>query len=163
MSVGRKWAVALCLILSIICIAVSQCDASTDFRAIELQELAVDFRQYMPNGYYPYITNNGLPDREVGQGLDVIMNLTVLKFFYWDNKIVSLADRGRGNSSPGQFRLVGWNFRFGLQLTEWIQFGYFHFSQHLLDAQFPWHYPVEDAYELRFIIYQAPVGRRGLL
>lgn len=162
MEAGRKWAVIGCLLLALFCVLIGTSKAD-DFKVIALEELAIDFRQYMPNGYYPYITNNGLENREVGQGLDVIMNLTVMKYFYWDNKIVSLTDRGRNDSGPGQFRLVGWNFRFGLQLSSFVQFGYYHFSQHLLDGQFPWHYPVEDAYELRFIIFRAPAPRQGII
>lgn len=161
LETGHRWAPLICFLLGLACVWASRCEGS-DFKVIDVQELAIDYKQYLPGGHYPYITDNGMPDRMLDKGLDLIVNMTVVKYFYWDNRIVSLTDADTG-SGRGQFRLVGWNFRFGLQVADAIQFGYYHFSQHLLDATLPWHFPVEDAVELRFIILRAPEPRRGVI
>jgi len=126
-----------------------------DFHFLELNELSLDLKSYMDGGHYPLITDNGLYG---GRLLDKELNMTVktdiLHYLYWDSTIHSMTDRTK-DKQHGQFRTVGLEFGFGVRLSSSVEVGYYHFSEHMLDASFPWHFPVRDAIQVKFFLYRA--------
>lgn len=64
----------------------------------------------------------------------------------------------------GQFRLVGLQTRLGIRLSSYVDFGFYHFSQHLLDYQYPMGgYPVQDAFEFKIYLMKRPKREESLL
>lgn len=133
-----------------------------DFQLLYLNELSFDVKSYMDGGHYPTITDNGLYG---GRLLDKELNLTVktdiMRYFYWDSTIHSMTDRTK-DKQHGQFRTVGLEFGFGVRLSSSVEFGYYHFSEHMLDASFPWHFPVRDAVQLKVYLYRAKGERETI-
>jgi hypothetical protein len=135
---------------------------TSDFHLLELKELYVNYFRFYEGGQYPLITNNGLPNKEMDRQLDLHIKTDILHYFYWDSRIHSMTDRDM-DTNKGQFRLVGLETRFGIRLSSTIEFGYYHFSQHTLDHQTPYHYPVQDALELKIYLYRNHERREPLL
>jgi hypothetical protein len=143
-----------------VALGASHCHAD-DYNVVDLKELNFSYRQFLPGGSDPLITDNGLPNRTLGQGIDLNVNLKLAEYFYWDNKIVTMTDQDSVTGSS-QFRMVGWNFRLGLNVTENVQIGYWHFSEHVLDYTAVFPYPRQDAVEIKVIIYRSGSKPNGL-
>lgn len=130
---------------------------------IDLREVSIDYRNYFPGGRDPLITSNGLPNRGIGKGLDVNINSDILDWVYWNNRINSKTDYdtvGHG----GQFRLVGWETAFGVHLSSYVDIGYYHHSQHILDAAYKYdNYPVEDAIQIKLYLYRSKKDKESVL
>lgn len=133
------------------------CQAS----GLELNEVYINYKQFFPGGVDPLITENGLQNN-LDKELNLHINMDFLDHFYWNNLIHSMTDVN--NNGNGQFRLIGWNFNIGLHITDYVDFGYHHFSQHLLDYQGPpgYHFPVQDAVELNVFIFRKRNEGKGL-
>lgn len=83
--------------------------------------------------------------------------MDINKFIYWDNFIHSAM-------AGSQFSTVGWEYRFGLRVTEFLEVGYYHHSQHVLDAIYPCSgYPLIDALEIKINIYNSNQKREALV
>lgn len=129
---------------------------------LELRKVALDFEQFLPGGRDPLITDNGLPDRTLGQGLDLMVNIDVLKYGYWENTIHSETDavmNPDGSTSTGQFRMVGWEYALGVdfrRIFSWlpVRIGARHYSRHCLDCTYPFPYPVQNSIGGQLIIYE---------
>lgn len=127
----------------------------------ELQEVYVTYRSFLPGGTEPMITQNpALPDRALGNELDLTVNINLFKYLYWNNTVHSLTDRQAGApTDPGQFRMVGLEMGLGIDLMRlWevlpVSVGYAHYSRHVLDAPYGLgHSPVEDSIEIKLHIY----------
>lgn len=127
------------------------------FHLIDLHEVSVDYKSFLPGGHDPLITDNGLPNRTLGIGLDLNVNMDIGHYFYWDNTIHSVTDQV-GSDGTGQFREVGLEFGTGLDVRKITPYlpvtvGYYHYSQHCLDCTYPWHSPVKDAIEVKLYLY----------
>lgn len=114
---------------------------------ISLRDLSINYRHYglvNPNGrdslLYPE------PPKE---GVDVLINTSLLDVFYWDSEIESL-------TTDGQYRSIGLETRLGVNLTSYWTLGFYHHSQHLLDRHhsFMDKFPVADALETRIYLYR---------
>lgn len=128
-------------------------DTSADqFEGITLREVSIDYRSYFPGGTDAILKTTNIPNQQLDKKLDLHVNMDVLEYLYWDNMISSTTDKYPNGG--GQFRVVGWNFRFGIRITNNIQLGYFHYSQHLLDVLGTQHFPVEDAIQFKITIYR---------
>ena len=119
---------------------------------IQLRELSITARQFLPGGSYPPITDNGLPDRQLDKELGLHMDVDVLRYGYWTSDIHSMTDRT--STGRGQFRLVGLEFGAGIRLAPGLELGYWHYSAHELDGISPWHFPLQDAVQFKFYIYR---------
>lgn len=119
---------------------------------IDLKELSISYKSFDKHGSDPLITQN-IPNRGLGEGLDLTLNTTVLKYLYWDNLIHTTTDVVLP-AGKGQFRLIGWQIRLGAQLSDNLQIGYYHHSQHLLDTIYPDHFPLQDALEIKFTLHK---------
>lgn len=130
------------------------------FDVFQLREVTVIYRSYESGGVDPLITQNPYqPDKSLGQGLDLVVNVDLLKFLYWDNTVHSMTDRNATNA-PGQFRMVGLEWGLGIDLKRvWralpLSIGRYHYSRHLLDTEYGLgHFPLLDAWEIRLKLYE---------
>jgi hypothetical protein len=117
---------------------------------LRVSDLSLDFTQFFSKGRAPLVTQNGLPDRELGQrvGITLEMNTGPL---YWGNRIEGYTDRDRVVGG-GQFRSVGWQFELGARVIPQVDLYYAHHSQHVLDHAYTPGYPVEDGVGFRLKI-----------
>lgn len=126
----------------------------------QIEQVKVTYRSYFPGGTDPLITQNGyLPDRALSKSLDLSVDTTLGKYFYWNWNVHSMTDtlvHGQG----GQFRMVGLEMRLGIDFSKIWSFipvtaGYYHDSDHILDSPHSLgHFPVKDAVEFNFILYR---------
>ncbi len=127
----------------------------TGWHLMELDELAFTYIDYFPNGHSPLVTDNGLPNRQLGKGIALNMNANVLKYLYWNNKVHGTTEELVG-TNKGQFRLIGYQFEFGLRPFNWLEVEYHHHSQHSLDHVYPYgHFPVEDAIQIKIYLWRS--------
>lgn len=127
------------------------------FELIKLDTLAIDYRNYAmvnPNGHEPVVYPD--PPKEA---INLEMNLDVVYAFYIDSTVESM-------TADSQFRDVGLLIRAGLRITDYLELGLIHHSQHELDRtqQLPMgHFPESDAVQLKLYIYRANPSGRGSL
>lgn len=126
-----------------------------------LDEVKITYREFFPGGQDPLITQNALlPDRALGKELNLGINTSILKVFYWNNIIHSTTDEYALNGKNGQFRVIGLEFTLGVDFSKIISaipitLGYYHYSQHILDSEHSLgHFPVRDGIELNLYIYR---------
>lgn len=73
------------------------------------------------------------------ESLALNMNIDIIGPLHWDNTIHATTD-------DGQYRMVGWQFFFGINPLKWIDIGYRHHSQHIMGApELPMGFPIEDS------------------
>lgn len=125
-----------------------------------LRDVSLEYKSFFDGGSYPLITDNGL-NRVQDKEMQLNLNFDLLSYLYWDNVVHASTDRDPATGSS-QFRLVGWQFGLGVRLTEWLKVGYYHHSQHLLDATLPWRFPVQDALHLQIKVYSSGNVERSL-
>lgn len=122
---------------------------------IGLRESYIDYKKFRTGSRNPLIDNSGLIDSEIDQELSIYFNIDILKHFYWDNQIMSYTDRDKESNKTIQFRLVGWNFKLGWKIWDFLHIEYEHLSQHLLDYRNPNNkFPVEDSFGIKLFLYQ---------
>lgn len=133
---------------------------SSSVNAFELRQVDISLERFFSGGVDPLVTQNGLPNRTMGERLALNVNTTFFKYFYWDNYVHGTTDRYLDSGSAGQFRSVGLQMRLGINLFDNVQIGYKHHSQHTLDTTYingPW--PREDSIELKFILLSNKTSR----
>lgn len=165
-----KWslAVAAALLFSILLSLYGEAEASfTDVldTPIELHEVGLTYRRYFYGQRDPLLMEDSISNTEPSQEFLLRANMDVFRYFYLDNNIHGLMDRfvnSDGSRLEGQFRAVGWEFRYGVRPLPWLEFGYYHHSQHLLDTQGTVSFPSESGYELHVLIYQNPKARESI-
>jgi hypothetical protein len=127
---------------------------ASEFKFFELRETYMNYKQFKEGARNPLIEDAG-QNTELDRELSLFLNTNVLHYMYWDNQVYSLVDRDKETGKTGQFRLVGWNFKYGLRITSFLYAEYEHFSKHLLDAKYSqYRFPVEDSYGVRLYFYQ---------
>lgn len=128
---------------------------SDNWGLVELKEVTFDFKNYFDGGRDPLLTQNGLQRKGMGKYFGLDFNNTLFwGLMYWDNTIHGQTDKDL-DSSGGQFRTVGWKWRTGFNVTDFLQVGYFHHSQHVIDTEYKPGFPVQDAVELKINIFKA--------
>lgn len=89
----------------------------------------------------PYMRDSFHPGHQYWQyNLDLEWNVSSGRFF-WRNNVV-------GKTREGQFRDVYWQYRYGFQLTNWLDLEAQHKSQHALD-EYRRDFDVMDTYGIR--------------
>lgn len=131
---------------------------ASEWHLLELQDVYANYKQFLPGGRDPLITENGLPGRLMDKELNLHVDMDVLKYGYWHNMVHSMTDEDV--NGHGQFRLVGWNFQLGVHLGSYLDVQYEHFSQHLLDASLPYGFPVQDSIGIVLHLYRGPSSER---
>lgn len=153
------------LILGLLIEATAVPEVALGSELVDLRQLSVTGRSFFTGGRDPLITSNGIENRTLGQDLNLEVDTDVLTYLYWDSIVHSSTDRvlnPDSTTSNGQFRMIGLEFGFGVDLRRFdlglpVRFGYYHYSQHELDGISPWAYPVRDALELKLYLFE----RRG--
>lgn len=96
---------------------------SKDFKFIDVSAVYLDYMHYT-FASEPWLLPTDQPTNRFDLHLDMdLLNHT----FFFNNMIHSETDMY-------QYRLVGWNYRFGVHLGRYVDAYMEHFSQHLLDA-----------------------------
>lgn len=119
---------------------------------VELQNVSIEYKKYLPGARFPLITSNGLSPRQLSDGLSIRVDTNFFKYLYWNNFVHSTTDSTNGGA--GQFRALGYEFSFGFRPFSVIEIEYYHHSQHLLDAVGKYSYPLEDAVQLKLILFK---------
>lgn len=153
--------IAAIVFFTILLAAHKDSDASdySDYKFLALNEARFQYLKFQDGDRDPLITDNGLPNRAMNTELNLFLKVDILKYFYFDNQIHSMTDKGIDGSN-GQFRAVGWEYRLGVRVNEYVDVGYYHFSQHAMDHTLPFHYPVKDAVELNIYLYRSSASSR---
>lgn len=128
---------------------------NADEYVFDVQEMYVNYHFYAPGGVDPLTTQNGLPNRTMGQGAEFNVKTRVFQHLYWDNRIHTTTDKYIDSGENGQFRTVGLETRFGVRLHDNLDIGYYHHSEHVLDYERTSPFPRRDAFEVRFYLYNA--------
>lgn len=115
---------------------------------VEVDHLSIDYTHFFPKSRAPLISNNGLPDRELGNRVGIDLNLALPATLYFGNRIHGESDVDTVNGG-GQFRSVGWEFEFGTKILPQMDVYYHHHSQHVLDHSYDFGFPVEDGVGFR--------------
>lgn len=134
---------------------------AAEWSPFQLRAAGLTYEDYFPGGHDPLLTDNGLPNRTLGKAVELNFDIDVLKYGFFDNRVHSGTDED-ADSGRGQFRTVGWEFKFGVQVHPAISLYYHHHSEHLLDASLPYHFPVRDSIGFQFQIYSSPIPRKSL-
>ena len=124
-----------------------------DFKPWELREASIEWKHFVSPGrdplLYPEIHNDGL---------NLNVNIDVLKWAYWNNTVGSLA-------TESQYRAIWLHTQLGIRLSSYVDFQFTHQSTHLLDrAQrlLP-RYPVEDSVGVILYLVRPGVSAPTLL
>jgi hypothetical protein len=142
------WAVAGLLFLFAASTAMSD-----DVSGVELHYVGIEYKKFFSGGRDPLVTQNGLPDRELGEELNLSVDLSILNYLYWNNTVHSMTD-SYINGGVGQFRVVGWKYEVGTHLFSFLDVGLHHFSRHLLDYTYPYgNFPLQNAIVFRIKIF----------
>lgn len=129
---------------------------------VRLKELYLVGKQYGEKAREPLIDSTTLK-RGLDKELSLYWNMDILRCFYWDNKIESLLDRDWSNpKSNSQFRVIGWNYQFGIRITDWFWVEHDHFSKHYLDYRQDIKYPVKDSIGFRLYFYRDQINTKSM-
>lgn len=129
-----------------------------DLGILSLNELSIDYRNYSmvnPNGHEP-VTYPDPPKEALNLDLkiDVVGGIG-----YIDPTVESM-------TTDAQFRDVGLLIRAGIRITDNLEVGIIHHSQHELDRtqQLPMgHFPESDAVQVKIYLFRAQASGRGSL
>ncbi len=147
------WPAFIGLALGVGFALIGRCVQADEFKAINLDQVYLEYRQYFHGGRDPLITSNGLSNRELEKELNIGIDTRLLKFGYWNNIVHSTTDQDRDNHH-GQFRLIGLESRLGIRISQHLDISYYHHSQHLLDTSYAHDdFPVRDGIELKIYLY----------
>lgn len=123
---------------------------------IEMQDVYVNYKQFLPGGRDPLITGNGIPGQLMDRELNLHMDMDVLRVGYWHNMVHSMTAKDKDGG--GQFRVVGWNTQVGVHLCTYLDVQYEHYSQHMLDGTLPNGFPVQDSVGIVLHLYRGPAS-----
>lgn len=113
-----------------------------DFASLE--HFDIEFIQLFKGGQDSMLTD--LPGHAPRQRLNLNFNTRFIDTFFWENTFHSLTDSYMGSS---QFRTVGWQFKFGVDIFNPVDVFYYHHSQHYLDHESGYGWPKEDGIGIR--------------
>ncbi len=112
----------------------------------EVDDLSMEYYKYREQFRDPYfIEQDGHTYKPMSSGAELKMNLSLLKYSYWDNRIHMASDE------TNVVKHVGWEWEAGLHLP-YIDLFSHHHSRHGLEYQNPRgdRFPVEDYFGIRF-------------
>lgn len=121
--------------------------ALADFKLVELNQVALDYRNYgMLNDK---ARNLLIYPEHPKEAINVIVNIDLLKFAYWNSTIESL-------TTPSQYKSIGLDTRLGLRVSNFLELGIWHHSQHVLDGtqSYMSKFPSEDAVQVKLFLYR---------
>lgn len=126
---------------------------SDDF--FKLSEVSIEYKKFLDGSRDPLINDNGLIDRTINEQLDLNVNVSIAKYLFFNNRVHSLTDKDINTDAGSRYRIVGWNYNLGAHINKYIDIGFEHFSQHELDATFPWPYPDTNSVNIKIYLYRS--------
>lgn len=118
------------------------------FRLMKLDEATVFYKHYHPAARHPLFYDS-TPKESLNLGTAV----DFAEVIGWDSTVQSMTNQS-------QYYMVGLQMRLYLRVTQHLEVGYYHQSQHLLDHTYPFQrFPVEDAWTVQLNLYRARPGR----
>lgn len=119
-----------------------------DFRIAALDELTISYKKYHESARHPLFYNS-----TPKESLNLSMHMDLLKYFGWDSTVQSMTNNA-------QYYMIGLQTKMYLRVSQHIDIGYYHQSQHLMDDKYPYgKFPVEDALMINLTIFRARPGR----
>ncbi len=119
-----------------------------DYHIVDLKELSLDYKNFAminPNG----VDAMTWPDPPK-ESVNVLIKTDIATYFGWDSTIESW-------TTDSQYRGIGLETRFYARITEHLDLGIYHHSQHELDRPNQLnttHFLEEDAVELKIYLYR---------
>lgn len=114
----------------------------SNFKLLELKSVYLDYMHYT-YAVEPFITPMAPTNR-----LDLNVNIELLnRILFMDNIVHSETDKN-------QYALIGWNYRVGVRLGNYVDLYFAHESLHLLDRTLPVGPSSYDALGMRIYFYR---------
>jgi hypothetical protein len=127
--------------------------AASEWTLFGLRDASVQYKHFTSPGRDPLFLQNSPPARE----LNLNLNLTLLRYGFINNTVHSMMDEN-------QFRIIGWKYQLGVQLSQSLSVQYEHFSRHHLDREYKFdRFPVEDSLGITLRLYGNQQPREGVL
>lgn len=126
-----------------------------DYHLVNLNEVSLDYRNYgmvNPNGHEPMTYPD--PPKEA---INLEMKIDIFDWFYLDPTVESM-------TTDAQFRDIGLLLRLGVRITDYLEVGLIHHSQHQLDRRQQLgmdHFPESDALEVKLYLFRKSPSGRG--
>lgn len=132
-------------------LALSSPAMATDYRLLDLDHIDLEYYKVVDNrdDFSSYGEPGSIGEHWV-DGAAINFNLTAVQIddysIYWDNKVHML-------DTEKQVREVGWEWTYGLDIKNKVDFFWYHHSQHVLDATGPEPYPLQNYYGVKVNFY----------
>lgn len=147
----QLWAlIALIALYAILAARVARAD---EVHLLELNEFSLQTGKVVnyDDPYYTYADRGSASSEYWDTITQANFNLDLLKIgdtrLYWNNNVT-------GASTNERYRMVRWHWEGGLDFNKYAQVFWEHQSEHVLDAPGNGHFPMFNAYELRFVVYK---------
>jgi hypothetical protein len=127
--------------------------SAMDLKPWELREASIEWKHFVSPGRDPLLFPEIHKD-----GLNLNVDIDVLKWAYWNNTVGSL-------STASQYRAIWLHTELGVRLSSYVDFEFSHTSTHLLDREqslLP-RYPVEDSVVLKLYLIRPSQSAPTLL
>lgn len=112
---------------------------------LKLTEASFSYTLFNPGTrWYPI---SQLPGRNPTSMLDVNINFRISPYTYFNNTIHTMSDQS-------QFRTIGWEYTAGVHLSNQVDLGIYHYSQHVLDTPFPGDIPQMTGIQIKIFLYK---------
>jgi hypothetical protein len=145
-------------------LVASPAEAGESTRVLDVDSLALTYKQFLPGGNDPLVTGPHLLNRTLDKEVAIELGVSIGNAGYFRNWVHSITDKDV-YSSHGQFRTVGWQFELGFSLSRNalpVDVFYHHHSQHTLDVTSSFGFPVQDAVGIRIYLVP-PKARKAVL
>lgn len=129
--------------------------ALAQYRLLDVEEFSIQYSQFEDGRRDPYAPEY---DGQWAYRANANFRLSIFESLYWDNNVHTEA------LQSGPVKTVGWHWKLGLRLTNWLDIGHEHWSRHIMEDARPKDggsnvFPVEDSYFIRVKFIQKPNGR----
>lgn len=115
--------------------------ADSRYPLFQLQELKFEYDSFLYARDPNFV--KGPPKDRIALNVDT----NILRHISWTSMV-------HGTSDNSQYRWIGLRMGFGLNVTDHIQFGYRHHSEHILDMQYPHgSFPVKDSLYIEILLF----------
>ncbi len=159
----ERIAALICFLVGLLCILIANKADAKEWKLLELREVTIGYEQYLPGGHDPLLSENGLDNKAPGSQVEFEVNTDVAKYLYFNNRVHAGTDKDRDGDGRGQYRSVGWQFAFGVHVSEYLDVEYAHHSQHDLDHELPFHFPTVDSIGIKLFLYKTKTESHTIL
>lgn len=128
---------------------------SQGYSLFTIDELSLDYKNYsLVNPTNRFMLT--YPD-SAKEGLNLTLNTDILQGGYIDTVV-------EGITTSSQYRGVGLQLRLGIRPFSWLEIGFAHHSQHVLDENYTAmpSFPEDDSFEVKLILWQARPSRQSI-